>query len=107
MDTFEKLKKNGVYLNYEEIVCICKRYNIIELSIFGSSLRDDFKEDSDVDILVTFGNLFDISIFDLIEIESEITKIANRKAQVVIKESLKNPIRKKRILSTMETVYVA
>ena len=106
-NTLKKLERNGISIKYEDIVRLCEKYHISELSVFGSAIRDDFRDESDIDILVTFENLFDISIFDLIDIESEFAKIVNRKAQVVIKESLKNPIRKKRILSTREVVYVA
>jgi predicted nucleotidyltransferase len=57
MNTIEKLQKNGVFINYDNIVTICKKYYINELSVFGSSLRDDFNKNSDIDILVSFNNL--------------------------------------------------
>ena len=49
MDTLKKLERNGVFLRYEDVVRICQKYKIVEMSVFGSSIRDDFKEDSDVD----------------------------------------------------------
>lgn len=54
METMEKLRKNGIFLNYDDIIAICKKYYINELSIFGSSIRDDFNQNSDIDILVSF-----------------------------------------------------
>jgi hypothetical protein len=39
---------------YAEIAAFCQRHHIRKLSLFGSVLRDDFREDSDVDVLVEF-----------------------------------------------------
>jgi predicted nucleotidyltransferase len=107
MDTIEKLQKNGIFLNYDNIVTICKKYHINELSIFGSSLRDDFNKNSDIDILVSFNKDSNITLFDIIELENEFTGLLNREVDIVEKESLKNPIRKNKILSTREIIYAA
>ncbi|MBY0313840.1 MAG: nucleotidyltransferase family protein [Phycisphaerales bacterium] len=37
-----------------ELASICRRHNVARLSLFGSVLRDDFRPDSDVDVLVEF-----------------------------------------------------
>jgi predicted nucleotidyltransferase len=107
MNTIEKLQKNGVFINYDSIVTICKKYCINELSIFGSSLRDDFTKNSDIDILVSFNKGSNITLFDIIELENEFSKLLNREVDIVEKEALKNPIRKDRILSTREIIYAA
>jgi len=107
METFEKMQKNGIFLNYNDVLLLCKKYDIIELSIFGSSIRDDFKTNSDIDILVSFKKNSKITLFDIIELENEFSKILNRKVDIVEKESLKNPIRKDKILSTREIIYAA
>jgi len=105
--TIEKLQKNGVFLNYNDVIRLCKKYYIIELSIFGSSIRDDFSQDSDVDILVSFEPNSKISLFDIMELEEEFSQLLNREVDLVEKESLKNPIRKDKILSTREIIYAA
>ena len=107
MNTIEKLQKNGVFINYDNIVTICKKYYINELSIFGSSLRDDFNKNSDIDILVSFNKGSNITLFDIIELEKEFSGLLNREVDIVEKEALKNPIRKDRILSTREIIYAA
>ena len=107
MKTIEKLQKNGVFLNYNDVIRLCKKYYIIELSIFGSSIRDDFSQDSDVDILVSFEPNSKISLFDIMELEEEFSQLLNREVDLVEKESLKNPIRKDKILSTREIIYAA
>ena len=107
VEASEKLKKNGIFLNYNDVLYLCKKYNIIELSIFGSSIRDDFTKDSDVDILVSFNQNSKISLFDIIELENEFSKLLNKNVDIVEKESLKNTIRKDKILSTREIIYAA
>ncbi|GHV08267.1 hypothetical protein AGMMS4952_00890 [Spirochaetia bacterium] len=106
METMEKLRKNGIFLNYDDIIAICKKYYINELSIFGSSIRDDFNQNSDIDILVSFNNS-NINLFDIMDLENEFSKLLNREVDIVEKESLKNPIRKNKILSTREIIYAA
>jgi len=103
----DKLQENGIFLNYSGAVQLCKKYNVIELSIFGSSIRDDFGQDSDVDLLVSFENGVEISLFDVIELEREFALLLNREVDIVEKESLKNPIRKHKILATREIIYAA
>ena len=107
METIEKLKENGVFLSYDEIVRLCKKYGINELSIFGSSIRGDFSRDSDIDILVSFNKDSEITLFDIMDMEREFSNLLKREVDIVEKESLKNPIRKSKILSTREIIYAA
>ena len=45
--------KAQILIDYDQIVAACEKWKIIELSLFGSVLRDDFKpESSDIDMLV-------------------------------------------------------
>jgi predicted nucleotidyltransferase len=107
METIEKLQKNGISLDYKDIVLLCEKYGINELSIFGSSIRDDFTQNSDIDILVSFGNKPEITLFDIMDLEKEFSQLLKREVDIVEKEALKNPIRKNRILSTREIIYAA
>ena len=107
MNAIERLQKNGILLNYDNIISLCKKYFIIELSIFGSSIRDDFNENSDIDFLTSFQKDSGISLFDIMELEEELSKMLHKKVDIVEKESLKNPIRKNKILSTREIIYDA
>ena len=107
MKTLEKLEKNGISLKYNEIIDLCSQFKIKEFSIFGSSLRDDFNENSDVDVLVSFIEDAPISLFDIIDLQLKLEEMLKRKVDVVEKEALKNPIRRKIILESMETIYAA
>jgi predicted nucleotidyltransferase len=107
MNTIEKLRKNGVFFNYDDITVLCKKYCINELSVFGSSLREDFNKNSDIDILVSFNKDSNITLFDIMKLEKEFSELLNREVDVVEKEALKNPIRRNKILSTREVIYAA
>jgi predicted nucleotidyltransferase len=107
METIEKMQKNGISLDYKDIVILCEKYGINELSIFGSSIRDDFTQNSDIDILVSFDKTSEITLFDIMDLEKEFSQLLKRDVDIVEKESLKNPIRKNRILSTREIIYAA
>lgn len=88
----------------------CKRWLIKELSVFGSVLRDDFKPDSDVDVLVTFAPKADRSLFDHAKMQDELSKILSRPVHLLTKRSVersKNWIRKQAILENVEVVYAA
>lgn len=43
-----------INISKDEIAEFCQRHHICKLSLFGSVLRDDFRPDSDVDVLVEF-----------------------------------------------------
>ena len=48
------MKLNGVEFDGQKIADFCRRHGISRLSLFGSILRDDFRPDSDIDVLVGF-----------------------------------------------------
>ena len=67
----------------EGIAEFCQKWKIVELSFFGSVLRDDFRPDSDVDVLVTFAPDGRYSLFDLVHMEEELEKMLRRKVDLV------------------------
>jgi uncharacterized protein len=96
-------------LDKEKIAEFCRRSKITEFAIFGSALRDDFRPDSDVDVLVTFDDTAKISLLDLARMEIELKEIIGREVDIVERpavEQSENYIRRKHILSNMELFYV-
>ena len=69
----------------EKVVEFCHKWKIIEFSLFGSVLRDDFRPDSDVDVLVTFAPDTKYSLFDLVHAQDELEKILGRKVDLHLK----------------------
>lgn len=94
----------------DKIADFCRRWKITEFSLFGSVLRDDFRPDSDVDVLVSFTEDAPWSFFDLVEMAEELRGIFGREVDLISRRGLeasRNPIRRKAILDSTEVVYVA
>lgn len=92
----------------DAIADFCRRWKITQIELFGSALRDDFRPDSDVDFLVTFEKDARITLFDLVDMQDEMTKIIGRPVDLIDRagiEQSKNPFRRHAILSTAQVVY--
>lgn len=85
----------------------CRRWGVVEFSLFGSALRTDFRPDSDVDVLVTFAKNAEISLFDLVQMKLDLEKIFHRPVDIIEKDALENPFRKREILRTAQVIYAA
>jgi len=91
----------------DKIKDFCQRWKIVEFSLFGSVLRDDFRPDSDVDILVRFETDYEKTLFDLVEMRDELKEMFGRDIDLVQEDGLVNPYRRRTILSSKEVVYAA
>jgi uncharacterized protein len=89
------------------IVDFCVRWKVREFSLFGSVLRDDFRADSDVDVLVSFFNNSGRTLWDLTTMADELETLIGRRVDLVEKEGLRNPFRRRSILATREVLYAA
>ena len=92
-------------IDIDAVKSLSEKFKIKELSLFGSILREDFNEKSDIDILVEFLPETDYSLFDVFDIKEEFSKKLGRKVDIVEKQGLRNPYRKKRILETARKIY--
>lgn len=88
-----------------QITKFCQRWKITEFALFGSVLRDDFRPDSDIDVLVIFAPDPKRSLFDWVDMKDELKAMFDREVDLVDKEGLKNPYRRKEILSTYQVIY--
>jgi uncharacterized protein len=90
-----------------EIEAFCRKWKIRELSLFGSVLREDFRPDSDIDVLVSFEPDDPWDLFHLVEMRDELIALFGRDVDLVEKEGLRNPFRRRTILDTREVIYAA
>ena len=93
-----------------ELAAFCQRWQIIELSLFGSALREDFRADSDIDLLATFAPEAGWSLLDLIAMEKELAALLGREVDVLTRPSVErsdNWIIRRNILESAEMVYAA
>ncbi len=91
----------------DAIASFCQRWKITEFALFGSILRDDFRQDSDVDVLVSFAPDSKWSLWDIIAMKEELETLFGREVDFVQKEGLRNPFRRYEILSTKQVIYAA
>lgn len=84
----------------------CKRWNLTELLLFGSVLRDDFRADSDVDVLVEFAPEARPEFVDLEDMATELSAMFGRPVDVVTKKWLKPFVREEVLASSMQ-IYAA
>ena len=99
-----------INLPNNKISDFCRRWKISELDLFGSVLRDDFRADSDVDVLVTFAADAKWGLFDLVHMREELQTIIGRKVDLIERRAIEqsdNPFRRKHILENLEPIYVA
>ena len=97
----------GIAIPQEQIVAFCRKWKVTELALFGSVLREDFRADSDVDVLVTFEEGASWSLWDLIAAQDELRELFGRDVDLVEKRNLVNPFRRHAILSSKQVVYAA
>ena len=99
-----------VEIDRERIVVFCERYGISRLAFFGSVLTNDFRPDSDVDVLVSFADDARWSLFDLVNMQEELEDILGSKVDLIEREVIEksdNYIRRRQILQSEEIVYAA
>ena len=85
----------------------CKKWQVEQLAIFGSALREDFSPDSDVDILIKFLPNFSWG-FEIAVIHEELTKIFGRDVDLVSLRSIensRNKFKKEEILGNCKIIY--
>jgi len=88
---------------------LCRRWHVAELCLFGSALRDDFRPDSDIDLLVTFTSDAGWRARDLLRMQDDLETLFGRKVDLVERaavEESENWIRRRHILEHAEPLYV-
>ena len=91
----------------EKIKAFCLRWRITEFSLFGSVLRDDFRPDSDVDVMVSFEEGAGWSLYDIVDMKDELRSLFGRDVDLVEKGAIRNPFRRHSIMSNREILHAA
>jgi len=100
----------GISIRKEELQAFCQQHRIRRLALFGSVLREDFRPDSDIDVLVDFEDGAEPGLFELVGMQEELSRVLNRQVDLVERKAVEqseNYIRRRHILNSAETVYVA
>lgn len=88
----------------DAITALCEKYPIRKLSLFGSVLRDDFRPDSDIDVLVEYEPDVVITYLDMAQHEIELSAILGRKVDIREAQELSRYFRQK-VLENAVLIY--
>jgi predicted nucleotidyltransferase len=101
--------KERLQVDYDQIAKFCEQFGIVELGIFGSVLRDDFRtggeNPSDVDLLIEFAPDQKLTWPMWLDLQETSEKLFKRKVDLVQKHLLENPYRRAEILKTNRIIY--
>ena len=99
--------RERIPIDQEQLAAFCRKWKIRELALFGSVLREDFGPDSDVDVLVEFERDAKHTLFGRMQMVEELEDLFGRKVDLVRKELVVNPYRRRHILANHQVVYAA
>ncbi len=90
----------------EELARFCRQYQVRDLALFGSRLRQEHRPESDVDLLVSFQPAARVTFLTLAKMQRELEALLGLKVDLVPKDGLK-PVIRAHILATARVLYAA
>lgn len=107
---FNSKLQSRLGITAEQLTEFCQQWQVAELALFGSVLRDDFHEDSDIDILVSYQPTAKRGLLKKMYMKEELESLLHRKVDLISRKAIEqsqNWIRRKNIIGSAEVVYVA
>lgn len=101
-----RMNLHGVHFPEDQLAELCRRHGVRRLSLFGSILTDDFRPDSDVDLLVEFQPDRRVSLLDLGGMLMELRELLHREVDLRTPEDLSRYFRAS-VLSEARLLYAA
>ena len=99
----------NIALDLAAIEAFCQKWNVVEISFFGSVLREDFGEESDIDVLISFGEDVALGLLDKMAAREELEVILGRNVDLITKLGLSHwttpPSVRESILKEAKIVY--
>ena len=98
----------AIELPMGKMAAFCQKWQLTELALFGSVLRDDFRPDSDIDVMVQFHPDAHPRFSTLDQMEAELKTIFDRDVDLITRqgiESSRNYLRRQEILSSAQVIY--
>lgn len=91
----------------QQIASFCRRHHVKRLGIFGSAARGEAGDTSDIDLLVEFTPDASASLFDMVRMRDELSRLFGRKVDLATSTVLENPYRRRAILKDLRELYAA
>lgn len=108
LSIFLVMTTTAISLPTTKIAEFCQQWQVIEFALFGSVLRDDFRPDSDIDVLVDFHPDAHPKFSTLDQMETELRTIFHREIDLVTRQGIqssRNYLRRQEILSSAQVIY--
>jgi predicted nucleotidyltransferase len=102
----QALHLGDIEVEAAKLADLCRRYQVRELSLFGSAARGEMRPDSDIDLLVEFLPGAQIDLVDYAGLMLDLSKLLGRKVDLVSKRGLK-PLIRDAVLQEARPVYAA
>lgn len=102
--------RSRLNISDEALAEFCRKWKIARLELFGSALRDDFSDDSDIDLMVTFAAGASWKFEDELAMQKELESLIQRHVDIPLREGIErmeNWVRRKNILSSARVIYSA
>jgi len=92
--------------NREKLIELCIRYNVQELYLFGSILKENFLDSSDVDLLVQFSDIELEKYFDnYMDFKEQLSLLFKREIDLVENQAIRNPVFRRIVDREKKLVY--
>jgi predicted nucleotidyltransferase len=98
------MMKPRVPISNDEIAHFCQKHHIVTMALFGSVLTDQFKPTSDIDFLVEFQPRHIPTLFDMVNMEEELSHIVGRQVDLKTAKGISRYFRDD-IIATAQTIY--
>jgi len=98
----------AIDLPMDTIADFCRRWQVTEFALFGSVLRDDFRPDSHIDVMVQFHPEAHPTFSSLDQMEAELKTIFDRDVDLITRDGIehsRNYLRRREILSSAQVIY--
>ncbi len=102
------MKVKNIEIPIDKIKRFCTDWQITEFALFGSVLRDDFRPDSDIDVIVKFDANAHPTFLNLEQMEAELKVIFQREIDLLTRQGIetsRNYLRRQEILSSVQVIY--
>ena len=93
-----------IAIDRERLAAYCRRHHIRKLAFFGSVRRDDFRPDSDVDVLIDFQPGYAVG-FRIVDLAEELGQLLGGRRVDLVSEKYLNPRLRQRVLADAEVQY--
>lgn len=92
--------------NKDKLFELCQKHKVKELYLFGSILTDNFRDSSDIDILVQFYQMDLMDYFDnYMDLKENLEQLFNRPVDLVENQAIKNPIFRRVVDREKQLIY--